>query len=71
MTDLALTERVRITTVTDARTATAHLVTDDAAAAGRSAGRYRAVCGELVLAASLTTPERRSCRACVQWRAAR
>jgi hypothetical protein len=68
---LARTERVQVTTMTDARTSRAHLVTDDAAAAGRRIGHYRAVCGELVLAASLTTPERGSCRACMQWRAGR
>ena len=57
--------------MTDACTATAHLVTDAAAVAGRRSGRYRAVCGELVLAASLTMPEHGHCRACQQWRAAR
>lgn len=46
---------------------TAHLVTDDAMAAGRRAGRYVAVCGSEVIAASLTTPESRHCRACRQW----
>jgi len=51
-----------------ARTVRAHLVTDDAAVAGRRTRHYRAVCGELVLAASLITPERGSCRACLQWR---
>lgn len=42
-----------------------HLVTDDAMAAGR----YLAVCGNPVLAASLTTPERGSCRSCRHRRA--
>ena len=42
--------------MTDATTGTAHLVTDESVAAGRRAGgRYVAVCGAQVLAASLTT----------------
>jgi hypothetical protein len=57
--------------MTDARTGVAHLVTDDAAAAGRRAGRYRAMCGADVLAASLTTPESGYCRSCAHWRAER
>jgi len=71
VTSLAIIDRVQVIAVTDASTHRAHLVTDDAVVAGRHAGRYRAVCGELVLAASLTTPERGCCRACAQWRAAR
>ncbi|MGH3914769.1 MAG: hypothetical protein ACRDTC_15375 [Pseudonocardiaceae bacterium] len=71
MTDLALNERVRVVAVTDAHTHQAHLMTDDAAMAGRHTGCYRTVCGELVSVASLTTPERDHCRRCEQWRAAR
>lgn len=48
---------------------TTHLVTDEAMAAGRPAGCYRAVCGTHVLAASLTAPESDRCRACRAWRA--
>jgi len=44
--------------ITDARTGTAHLVTDSAAAWGRLAGGYVAVCGMQVLAASLSPPRR-------------
>jgi len=41
-------------------------VTDDPVAAGRAdAGRYVAVCGAVVLAASLTTPE---ASYCAYWR---
>lgn len=47
----------------------AHLVIDEAMAAGRSAGRYHAVCGGEVLAGSLTTPETGYCRLCRRWRA--
>ncbi len=50
--------------VTDAQTSLAHLVTVQAMAAGRPHGRYTAVCGYPVLAASLTAPESDSCRAC-------
>jgi hypothetical protein len=41
-----------------------HLVTDAAMAAGRRAGRYAAVCGAEVIAASLTAPESSRCRRC-------
>jgi len=48
----------RVIVMTDARTYRAHLVTDPAVAAGRAdAGRHVAVCGTVVLPASLTTPE--------------
>lgn len=53
--------------VTDARDGTAPLVADDAVAAGRRAGgRYVAVCGVEILAASLATPERTHCRSCTR-----
>lgn len=60
-----------VLTMTDARTGCAHLVTDDAAVAGRRSGCYVAICGWRVLAGSLATPERGHCPACVQWRAGR
>lgn len=44
--------------VADTRTGGMHLITEDAIVAGRRAGRYMAVCGVEVLAASLTAPER-------------
>lgn len=44
----------------------AHLVTEEAAVTGRRAGRYVALCGAVVLAASLTTPERRYCVRCTE-----
>jgi len=50
---------------------TAHLVTAEAMADGRRAGRYRAVCEADVLAAGLTEPESGRCRACRRWRAGR
>lgn len=50
---------------------TAHLVAEDAMAAGGHAGRYLAVCGDQVLAASLTTPEGGCCRSCRRWGAGR
>jgi hypothetical protein len=49
----------------DSRTEVTHWVTDDAFAAGRrAAGRYRAMCGVLVLPASLAAPGRHHCPAC-------
>jgi hypothetical protein len=55
---------LRVTAVTDARTHRAHLVTDEASTAGRRSGRYKALCGAIVLAASLTTPDRGRCDVC-------
>lgn len=51
----------------DAHTADTHLVTNDAVVAGRRAGSYLAVCGTVVLAASLTAPEDKYCRSCTEW----
>lgn len=60
-------ERPRVIAMTDARTYRAHLVTDAAAAAGRAdMGWYRAMCGVVVLAASMTTPETSFCGACAR-----
>lgn len=62
-------ETPHVIPMVDARTRSAHLVTDDAVAAGRAdAGRYVAVCGAVVLAASLTTPEASYCASCAYWR---
>lgn len=71
MASLVLSERLRVIEITDARTGQAHRVTEHAAVAGRRAGRYRAVCDELVLPASLTVPERGRCRPCASRRLAR
>lgn len=57
--------------VTDARTLVAHLVVEDALVTGRRSGCFRTVCGELVLAASLTVEERFYCRSCACWWAER
>jgi hypothetical protein len=60
-----VTVPLRPIAMTDATTGTAHLVTDESVAAGRRAdGRYVAVCGAQVLAASLTMPERGQCQSC-------
>lgn len=49
----------------DRRNEVAHRVADEAFAAGRREGDcYRAVCGGLVLPASLTAPARGHCPAC-------
>ncbi|MGH3906850.1 MAG: hypothetical protein ACRDTE_22110 [Pseudonocardiaceae bacterium] len=65
MTGLALATP-RLITVTDARTGLAHLVTEEAMVAGRRGGSFTAVCACVVLAASLTAPERGHCRACAR-----
>lgn len=53
--------------VVDARTGEAHQVTADSLDSGRVTGRYVAVCGAEVLAASLTAPPTRYCRSCAEW----
>jgi hypothetical protein len=52
--------------IVDARTSMEHLITDESAAAHRHAGRYLAVCGAQVLAASLTAPQRSRCPVCTR-----
>lgn len=54
--------------ITDARTGDTHLVSEDAWAAGCRAGRFTAVCGSDVLAASLTTNSEHSCQRQVESR---
>jgi len=63
------TGKVHLTVVTDARSGTAHLVTEEAMAAGRPTGRYVGLCDGEVIAASLTTPARGYCRRCRHRRA--
>ncbi|MGH3903795.1 MAG: hypothetical protein ACRDTE_06355 [Pseudonocardiaceae bacterium] len=53
--------------ITDARTGSAHLVTEEAIAAGRRVGRYVTVCDTEALAASLTAEADRFCTACREW----
>lgn len=52
--------------IVDSRTHIQHPMTHEIAAAHRHSDRYLALCGAQVLAASLTTPERRRCRLCSQ-----
>jgi hypothetical protein len=56
----------RLTGMVDAETSVEHLITDESAVAHRHAGRYLAVCGAQVLAASLTAPQRSRCPACTR-----
>ncbi|MFN2496487.1 MAG: hypothetical protein ABR608_11360 [Pseudonocardiaceae bacterium] len=65
MTGLAVAVPLRYP-VTDAHTLEAHLVAEDALIAGRRSGCYRAACGAVVLAASLTVEERDYCRPCAR-----
>lgn len=55
--------------VTDGYTLVTHQVNDGAMALGRPVGRYRALCGDLVQAASLAEPGRGRCRTCASWAA--
>ena len=57
----------RVAELVDARTGEVHLVREDAVVSGRQSGHYMAVCGTVVLAASLTTPAQQYCRSCAQW----
>jgi hypothetical protein len=58
--------RHRAIELVDARTLTAHLLTDAAIAAGRlPRGQYIARCGQDVLPASLAEPGRNRCLSCV------
>jgi hypothetical protein len=50
--------------ITDAHTHVEHLVTDESAMAHRHSGRYPALCGVQVVAASLTAPRRQQCQCC-------
>jgi len=50
--------------MTDTCTVVTHLVTDEAVAAGRQAGRYVGVCGAVVLPGSLLEDIHRPCRSC-------
>jgi hypothetical protein len=63
-------ETSRVIAITDTPARRSHLMTEAAAAAGRTdAGRYVAVCGAVVFAASLTTPEATCCASCASLRA--
>ena len=57
---------IRPVGITDARTRVEHLVPDESLVAQRHAGRFQAVCGAEVLAASLTDPGRGRCRECAR-----
>ncbi len=54
----------------DAGAVVAHLITDEAVAAGRHADRYVGVCGAVVLPGSLQDGTGRCCRGCQDWVAA-
>lgn len=58
--------------MTDTHTVVTHLVTDEAVAAGRHAGRYVGACGAVVLPGSLLMEDtNRYCRFCQDWAASR
>jgi hypothetical protein len=53
--------------IIDAQTHVEHLVTDESAREHRHSGRYLALCGVQVLAASLTATDRGRCPRCATW----
>ncbi|MGQ0777655.1 MAG: hypothetical protein ACT4NY_25145 [Pseudonocardiales bacterium] len=59
------TKAILVQTMVDARTLTEHLIDLDVITTARSRGCY-ALCGVDVLAASMTTEERRFCEACIR-----
>jgi len=65
------TRAILVQTMVDARTLTEHLIDLDVITAARSCGRYTALCGVEVLAASMTTEERHFCRVCIRRQVAR
>lgn len=61
---------VDVIAMTDGPSSTDHYVSDEAAAAGRRSGVYRAVCGAVVTPGSLTGPTGHGCPQCRAWAAA-
>jgi hypothetical protein len=58
-------ERERVVEMVDCRTGQAHWLTPDAAAAGYPAeGQYVAICGRVILPASMATPPKGWCEPC-------
>lgn len=55
-----------VLSVVDTCTGEQHLVAIETAALHRRSGRYPALCGAVVAAASLTTPPSRHCQNCIQ-----
>lgn len=62
----AVTASVLVQSMVDAVTFTEHLIDLGTITAARSHGRYPALCGTEVLAASMTTQERGFCRVCMR-----
>ncbi|MGQ0777767.1 MAG: hypothetical protein ACT4NY_25725 [Pseudonocardiales bacterium] len=60
------TRAILVQTMVDARTLTEHLIDLNTLAAARSHGRYTALCGAEVLAASMITEESRFCQVCIR-----
>lgn len=58
-------ERGRMVEMVDCRTGQGHWLTPEAAAAGYPAdGQYIAICGRVILPASMTTPPKGRCEPC-------
>lgn len=65
-----LVAKSHVVAMADAGAVVAHLITDEAVAAGRHADRYVGVCGAVVLPGSLQDGTGRCCRGCQDWVAA-
>jgi len=61
-----VTRAILVQTMVDAQTLTEHLIDLDIIVADRSRGRYTALCGAEVLAASMATQEERFCEECIR-----
>lgn len=61
-----MTSSVLAQSMVDARTLIEHLIDLDGIAKSRHQGRYSALCGIEVLAASMTTKESGFCRECIR-----
>lgn len=59
-------QRPRPAAIVDAQSGVEHLITDASAMEHRHSGRYLALCGARVLAASLTDPGGRRCPVCAR-----
>lgn len=62
---------ILVQTMVDAQTLIEHLIALEDIAETRWQGRYTALCGAEVLAASMTTEERSHCRKCLRRQVAR
>ncbi len=63
-----ITSAALLLSMVDGRTRVSHLMATETAALHRHSGRYPALCGENVIAASLTTEPVQDCKKCQRQR---